>query len=265
MKLTRGFCMLLILLTGCAARTEPQPLLRAHAHNDYLHARPLFDALDCGFCSVEADIHLVDGQLLVAHKLEEVAPERTLQALYLNSLQARVKKRNGGRVYRDAPEFTLLIDIKSEPQPTYAKLREVLQKYSTMLTTFGSDRATKRAITVIVTGNQPRETIARESFRYVACDGTLADLETNPPVSLVPQINAKWTELFTWQGKGEMSETERAKLIDIVQVAHKQGRRVRFWDAPDNPAAWKFLLDSDVDLINTDDLRGLARFLNGSH
>ena len=33
---------------------------------------PLFDALEQGFCSVEADIHLVDGKLLVAHDLKDV-------------------------------------------------------------------------------------------------------------------------------------------------------------------------------------------------
>lgn len=32
------------------------PLERAHAHNDYEHDRPLFDALDSGFKSVEADV-----------------------------------------------------------------------------------------------------------------------------------------------------------------------------------------------------------------
>ena len=35
MKLIRGFCILLTMLTGCTARPVPQPLLRAHAHNDY--------------------------------------------------------------------------------------------------------------------------------------------------------------------------------------------------------------------------------------
>ncbi|HEY3560402.1 MAG TPA: glycerophosphodiester phosphodiesterase family protein, partial [Kribbella sp.] len=43
------------------------PALRAlpsaHAHNDYDHRRPLQDALDRGFNSVEADVWLVDGEL----------------------------------------------------------------------------------------------------------------------------------------------------------------------------------------------------------
>jgi len=37
------------------------PLLNAHAHNDYLHKNPLFDALKNGFTSVEVDIHLLNG------------------------------------------------------------------------------------------------------------------------------------------------------------------------------------------------------------
>src|SRR5688572_31979100 len=63
------------------------PLPRAHAHNDYEHTRPLIDALEFGFCSVEADIWLVNGQLLVAHDLKDAKAGRTLQALYLDPLR----------------------------------------------------------------------------------------------------------------------------------------------------------------------------------
>ena len=43
------------------------PLANAHSHNDYEHDRPLLDALDHGFKSIEADIFLFEGQLLVTH------------------------------------------------------------------------------------------------------------------------------------------------------------------------------------------------------
>src|SRR5258708_18978619 len=59
------------------SQAQTVPLTRVHAHNDYEHKRPLFDALDDGFCSVEADIFLVDGQLLVAHTRTSVKPGRT--------------------------------------------------------------------------------------------------------------------------------------------------------------------------------------------
>lgn len=57
------------------------PLPQAHAHNDYEHDRPLQDALSHGFSSVEADVWLVDGELLVAHDREDVDPSRTLESL----------------------------------------------------------------------------------------------------------------------------------------------------------------------------------------
>ena len=41
--------------------------LAAHAHNDYEHARPLLDALDAGFRSVEADVYYAGGKLAVSH------------------------------------------------------------------------------------------------------------------------------------------------------------------------------------------------------
>src|SRR5262249_1980163 len=50
--------VLSLFLTALPALAQPlpTPLIHAHAHNDYEHTRPLFDALDQGFCSVEADI-----------------------------------------------------------------------------------------------------------------------------------------------------------------------------------------------------------------
>jgi hypothetical protein len=36
---------------------------------------------------------------------------------------------------------------------------------------------------------------------------------------------------------------------------------MRFWGAPDRPAAWQELFDARADYINTDDLVGLEKFL----
>ena len=66
------------------------PLERAHAHNDYEHERPLYDALDHGFKSVEADIWLIDGELVVSHDDPRLPtteePQGTLESLYLKPL-----------------------------------------------------------------------------------------------------------------------------------------------------------------------------------
>ncbi len=257
--------MLVAMFAGSSFAAGPMtaviPLSQAHAHNDYEHARPLLDALNEGFCSIEADIWLTNNQLLVAHDLADTKPGRTLQSLYLDPLRERIHQ-NGGHVYAKGVSCTLLIDVKSAAEPTYASLRQVLQKYSDILTTFTSTNIVTNALTVIISGNRAKNVMAAESLRYAAIDGRLADLETGASTSLIPLISDNWNQNFKWRGTGPLPENERKKLRQIVQRAHDQSRRIRFWAAPDNPAGWHELTLAGVDLISTDDLAGLAKFLH---
>jgi hypothetical protein len=254
---------LVILLLCPVQGAAPTPLVRAHAHNDYEHARPLIDALERGFCSVEADVYLVDGRLLVAHDRKDVKPERTLAALYLDPLRERVRK-NGGRVFRGGPTIVVLVDVKSEAAATYAVLDRQLAEYAEMLTTFRAGRIEPAAITVIVSGNRAREVMMAQPVRYAAMDGRSADLDLNPDTALVPLISDNWEKLFTWRWQGTMPEDQRAALRTWINRAHAQRRKVRFWNTPDRPDVWSLLLDAGVDVIGTDDLDGLKRFLTPS-
>lgn len=245
---------------GGAAESAP-PLLQAHAHNDYEHARPLRDALDNGFCSVEADIYLIKGRLLVAHDRDEVRPDRTLQRLYLDPLRDQVRL-HGDRVYPHGPEFILLIDFKSEAVSTYQALAAVLESYQDMLTRYENQRVHKKAVTIILSGNRPTSLLAREERRLAFIDGRLKDLKANPPVTLMPLVSDNWRRHFQWKGQGPVSSKDREKLRTIVQQAHDQNRLLRFWATPDQPEAWNLLQQADVDLINTDNLPGLRRFLS---
>lgn len=243
-----------------AATNAPVPLTHAHAHNDYEHKRPLLDALDNGFCSIEADIFLVDGQLLVGHSKGQLRPERTLKALYLEPLRAQVRK-NQGRVYPGGPMCWLFIDPKTEAEATYQVLETQLKEYAEMLTRFEKERTVTNAITVVITGNRPRATLAAQPVRLAACDGLWADADSEVSPQLIPIVSEQWTANFKWRGVGEMPAEDRTKLADILKQAHAHGRLMRFWAAPDKPAAWQALYDSGVDLINTDDLPGMKSFL----
>jgi glycerophosphoryl diester phosphodiesterase len=253
---------LLVLLPAAAptSAAEPKPLAKAHSHNDYEHARPLLDALEQGFCSVEADIHLVDGQLLVGHDPEDVRPERSLEALYLEPLADRVR-RNDGRVFRDGPPFSLLIDLKTDGEATYAVLRQALAKHSEMLTTIRGGKLEPGAVTVVISGNRPLAAVAADDPRYCGVDGRLSDLGALPALELMPWISDNYTQHFTWTGEGPQPEREQAKLRELVQKAHASGRKLRLWATPDTPVLWRAMAEADVDLINTDNLEGLARFL----
>ncbi len=256
--------MTALLALVLLAPTEPPetpvtPLRRTHAHNDYEHKRPLFDALDQGFCSVEADIWLTKGEFLVAHTPLDLKPERTLQKLYLDPLRERVKAT--GAVYKNGPQFYLLIDVKTEAKATYAELAKVLEKYSDILTVTRDGKTEAKAITVVISGNCDRDAITKQAVRYASIDGHPADLDSDVSAALMPWISASWTSVFKWDGTGDMPEEERAKLKEFVAKAHKKGRLVRFWATPEKPALWQELLAADVDLINTDKLAELRAFL----
>lgn len=242
------------------------PLARAHAHNDYEHTRPLLDALDSGFTSVEADVWLEDGELLVAHDKVDANPERTLKSLYLDPLKKRIKSQKGS-VYRDyKQEFILWIDIKSEDEATYRAIHEQLSQYKKMLTKFSPSGVKPGAVTVYISGNRPRTLMESQTIRYAAYDGRMSDLGSGASNEFMPIISDNWTKHFTWMGIGEMPEKEKEKLNSIVSTAHANGQKVRFWATPDIPsqqreAIWHELLKARVDFINTDDLAGLEQFL----
>ena len=260
---TSRIALPLLLLSQLASGAEPvRPLVRAHAHNDYYHQRPLLDALSEGFCSIEADVFEVDGALLIGHDRDELRSERTLQELYLRPLWDRVRA-NGGRVYRDGPELTLLIDFKSAAERTYRVLRRELEPYHEMLTVFHPDRIEQRAVRIVISGNRPWETVADEPVRHVAIDGRLRDLHGDRARTLMPLISDNWRNHFAWRGEGPLPPPEQAKLQRVVEQAHQQGWRIRFWATPDRESVWRALAEAGVDHINTDDLAGLGAFLRG--
>ncbi|MEU0895054.1 phosphatidylinositol-specific phospholipase C/glycerophosphodiester phosphodiesterase family protein [Streptomyces massasporeus] len=247
---------------------RPRPLWRAHAHNDYEHPRPLLDALDHRFGSVEADIYLVDGQLLVAHDPEDLDPARTLESLYLDPLAARVRAHHGSvyRGYRGS--LQLLIDIKTEGSSAYLELDRHLRRHRRLFTTYARGRVHRGPVTAVISGDRAaRAPMEAQTVRRAFYDGRLADLGGQAPASFIPLISDNWTLNFTWQGVGAFPDTERRKLRGMVKAAHHRGQKVRFWATPDlagpaRDALWGELLAAGVDHLNTDDLAGLEAFLD---
>jgi hypothetical protein len=258
--LSVGWLMVGVAQTGAQTRT----LIRAHAHNDYAHTRPLFDALDAHFGSIEADVFLVDGKLLVGHERKALSPEKTLEALYLEPLRRRIVA-NAGSVYGDGVGVTLLIDVKTEAGATYAALHQILAGYAQILTRYENGKVKPGAIIVIVSGNRARAAMEQAAVRFAAMDGRLEDLEAPlSAISLIPLVSDTWAKLSSWRGDGPLPELDREKNRTRAQQAHAQGRRLRLWAAPDTPAAWEILDACGVDLINTDRLKELASYLENT-
>ena len=238
----------------------PTPLANAHAHNDYLHKRPLLDALDHGFTSIEADVFPVDGQLLVAHTFLELSKDKTLESIYLKPLRDIVK-RNSGSIYGNGKPIILLVDIKTKGVEAYALLDSLLKSYDDIVSSHLEGKFLEKPVTIIISGDRPRAEIEKSNPRYAAIDGRLGDLEFASSASLVPLISDNWGNHFKYRGQGEMAAAEREKLAAIVKKCHEQGRRLRFWATPENSTLWAELQNAGVDLIGTDDLKALQKHL----
>ncbi|PZR52945.1 hypothetical protein DNL40_09845 [Xylanimonas oleitrophica] len=242
------------------------PHARAHAHNDYEHQRPLLDALQHGFTSVEADVWLIDGELRVAHESRQTRPGRTLESLYLAPLRD-VVRAGGGRVYPGWDgTFQLLVDIKSDGERTYAAVERALAAYPEVFVRYADGQVHGGPVQAVISGNRPLATMTAARERYGFYDGRSGDVRSGRPTTLMPLVSESWTTMFSWRGSGSMPAAQRTRLRDYVAQAHASGYRVRFWNTPDSAGAareavWRELLAAGVDHINTDDLAGLDRFL----
>jgi hypothetical protein len=261
------YLALTLLFVACFpafAFSQVSPLPKAHSHNDYAHKRPLFDALDNGFCSVEADFYLVDGEFLVGHLLKELKPERTLEALYLKPLLERCRK-NHGKVYPEASDFYLWLDLKTDGNEIYPKLQKLLSQYDEIITSYDGKTKNTKAVLVIITGDVPRELILQEKGRrYMTFDGRPKDASSDIPAEMMSAVSEAWKKHFKWNGIGTMPEDELNVLKTQLRLSHQAGRKVRYWAAPQNEQFWKFADEIGIDFLNTDHLEKLRAFLTNS-
>lgn len=249
------------LLTCHALSAQDCILKNAHAHNDYKHKHPLSDALQNKFNSIEADIFLINNQLIVSHTRPFLNKKKTLESLYLKPLLDSCLKNNG-TVYKNCDEsIILLIDIKTDANETYKELKKDLEKYNSILSKYENGNIKFNAVTIILTGNKPFDELQKETIRYAFIDQSLLSLDKSFESTLCLMASTKYSNLLSWNGKGEIPKEEKEKLTTLVNQAHKEDKVVRLWASPENKKVWAELLNCGVDLINTDKLEMLGDFL----
>lgn len=238
----------------------PFPLLvHAHAHNDYAHPRPLLDALEQGFLSVEVDVFLVDGEFRVGHNRAELKPGRTLESLYLDPLAERVR-RNKGRVCPGRSggggTLALMIDLKEDGARLEPELVRHLAKYRRMLSDRTGSTVNARAVQVILSGARTEECASGDGVLFK--DGRVENMDD--PASRTPWISGQYSAVLRTNASPLPLEP-RVTLMELVRRTHRAGKRLRLWGAPDGPTTWTELRDARVDLLNTDRLAEMRTFL----
>ncbi len=231
-----------------------------HSHNDYLQPHPLTDALNNGLVSIEADVFLKDGVLLVGHEEKELSNGKTLENMYIKPL---FEHFNSSNTYQPV---ILMIDIKEEGEDCYTALKTILNRYQSSLTHYQNGKINKKDITIILSGDRPVNMVKRENNRYAFIDGRIEDIEKNESSNLFPLISDDWNKIFTWRGDREMSKKELEKLKQIINECHSQGKMIRFWGyngtGEKAKTFWSLLMRCGVDLIGTDNPKEFREFIN---
>lgn len=244
-----------LLLISSLGNAQVKVLERAHAHNDYEHKRPLFDALSFGFNSVEADVHLIKNELCVSHTTPIFNKAKTLEQLYLKPLDSLIK--TNGSVYKNSSTpFFLMIDFKTEADQTYDKLMEILNPFSHLVA------GENPSVIIFISGNRPVETIKNDKRQWVALDGRPAELGKGFDNKIMPVVSIDFKSLSKWNGTSEIPQKDFNTIQSLAKEAHNENKKLRLWGIPDLPRAWKTLSEAGVDLINTDRLKELSDFLN---
>jgi hypothetical protein len=255
------FLLILLVFAGYTCQAQDSLLAHGFAHNDYWHRRPLYDALDKGYVNIEADVYLRKGRLIVAHLLPVFKRKKTLEELYLKPLMEGIKGTNKKIPGRLAP-LTLMIDIKSDANRTYAELEPLLQKYRSILSSCENGKLIQRQVTVVITGHKPYRIMKAQTCRLAFIDEDLMKVEQDITSEGIYQTaSCKYSRLLSWAGIGEIPRHEKERLTSYVSAAHQYGKKVRLWGSPENELVWAELLACGVDLINTDKLEELQNFL----
>lgn len=246
---------LFLLLVSFPVSAQPlhYSVANAHSHNDYEQAVPFYLAYNQGFGSIEADIFLQDGVLLVSHDTAGLKKKRSLQDLYLKPLQSFVQKNQGYPYPDTSRQLQLLIDIKTEALPTLKRLVQELEEYPTLINT--------RLIKWVISGNRPPDSLYSSYPYFIEFDGVRNQNYNADALSKIVLISDNFRNYSKWDGTGKIPENDVRKLNELIQYAHLLKKPVRFWNAPDNINAWKQLMELGVDYINTDHIKPISDFL----
>lgn len=238
-----------------AAALLATPLPGIHSHNDYWRARPVFEALEATAASMEADVFLVNGELLIGHSLAEAKAGRPLVAVYPPFIDLPALREPLAPSERQ--KLILLVDIKAEGAAAWKRLREHLEPIKARLA--GEKPGPVR---VVISGDRDMSGILGDEAGLAGVDGRFSDLPSPLPAWRMPLISADWKSHFKWRGAGAMPPAEQEELKALAARAHKEGRMVRFWGSPDLPQSWAAQTAAGVDLINTDRPANLRAWLS---
>lgn len=217
--------------------------VKIHAHNDYDKPQPLLDALKQRVFSIEADVFLVRGELLIAHSIKETSRKKTLSSLYIEPI-VQLFKKNNGAISEDSSYTTILfIDIKQNGTDVLQELIRVFEPLR-----FYFDRSVNaRAFQLIISGDRGPISEWKNYPSYIYFDGRPYEEYDAEAIAKIAMISDNYYKYLSKRNTGDI-----VKIKEVVQKAISINKPFRFWASPDTEAVWKLLKECGAAIINTD-------------
>ncbi len=234
--------VIIVLLVSIPLFGQENIDFKIHSHNDYKRDVPFWEAFANKVASIEIDVILKNDTLFVAHERGSLSPKKTMEDLYLNSIENAYTLYDEGRC-----NIQLVVDLKSEPYSTLEQLIVLLKKYKHLLKT-----PEKKGISVIISGNRPAPIDYVNYPDFITFDSSSLEKLSNESWNKVSLISLNFKKFSKWNGKGKLIAEDYKKVSEVINKAHSLGKPFRFWGNPDSKTTWKTFADMEVDFINTD-------------
>ncbi|MCX7768183.1 MAG: hypothetical protein N2110_04055 [Flavobacteriales bacterium] len=224
-----------------------------HGHNDYQKRPALHRALRWSIPSVEADIYLHEGRLVVSHLPIFLKRKPTLESLYLQPLTQLFGAHPASS---RMPWLRLMIDIKSEPQATVDSLRSLLRRFPALTAHQG------QSITIFLSGKARRTHLLPGDSLFWGLDDPIPALFNG---RLIPD---RWTRQASMSYREfkrlflkPYSPSQRDSIVRTLTTWFAARKiPLRLYGAGNRPRHWNRLVRWGFTVINVDRYKRASRW-----
>lgn len=187
------------------------------------------------------------------------------------------RQKNGIFPLHPNQTLILLIDFKNNGSLILSLVQDALAplREKGYLTHFNGTHTVSGPLTVVATGHAPFELlIANPTYRDIFFDAPLAQVSApsedryNTQTSYLASANFRRVVGHLWLPWrwGRFYSSNLKRVRGLLAEARRRGLKTRFWGMPSWPrglrdAIWEVLVREGVDLLNGDDLAGMAEML----
>jgi alkaline phosphatase len=250
----KASCFLLFCWTGFFACAQNGDIW-LHAHNDYEKNNPLKEALKYAFKSIEVDIFLHQGRLVVSHIPLQLDFKPDLEELYFKPL-AQLHEQDFWSQYPARP-LRLMIDMKNASEPGIDSLRSLVLKYRTLFV------GSQAPVRLVLSGGAQRFLMKPGDTLLWGLDDSVVALweKIQSPDNYTAQASMSWPA-FRKRYLHHRSTQQKDSLVQNLTSWFK-GRNIplRLYAAGNRPRQWKRLADWGFTVINVDCYRRARRWL----